>query len=102
MDGGICKVDTTRQEKKGDERKVGGGRNSLEERLVGVEEGQGVGGEGWWEGRVEDLEDSCPEAGVEEEVIGDEMVEASETETDRERAYLVDVWRESIDTERDQ
>ena len=105
MDGGICKVDTTRQDQNGDVREVGRGRNSLEERLVGMEEGQSVGREGWWKGRVEDLDDGCPEAGVEAEVIRDETVDeeaAAETETDGERVGLVDVWSEGIDTERDE
>lgn len=105
MDGGICKVDTTREEKNGDKREVGRGRNSLEERLVGVEEGQCVGREGWWEGRVEDLDDGCPEAGVEAKVVWDKLVDeeaAAETETDGESVRLVDVWGESIDTERDE
>lgn len=105
MDGGICKVDTAREEKNGDKREVGRGRNGLEERLVGVEEGQCVGREGWWEGRVEDLDDGCPEAGVEVKVVRDELVDeeaAAETETDGESVCLVDVWGESINTERDE
>jgi len=46
----------------------------LEERLVWVEEGQGIGREGWREAvGVEDLDDGCPEEGVEERVVRDKM-----------------------------
>jgi hypothetical protein len=105
-DSGICNVDAALQEKGGDERKIRRARNSLEERLVGMEEGQGVECEGWREAvGVEDLDDGCPETGVEESVVRNEMVDdatGSETETDGERVGMVGVGGEHGDTERDE
>jgi len=73
---------------------------------VGVEKGQGMGREGWREAvGVEDLDDSCPEKGVEESVVRDEIIDdatASKTETDGEGVGTINVGGEHGDTERDE